>query len=300
MIELYRRIWEVTGRSQILLIALSIIVAALAAVPLQFQKDIINGLDEGMEVRTLVMLCAGYLAVIVLTNALKFALTYRSSTLGESVIRHVRNLMFEEHKKRAEEQAANRVEEGTFATIIAAEAEEVGRFAGGAVAHPLLQFGTLVSVIAYIVATQPYLGLFLIGIVAPQAVLVLSVQRLINTRVAERVRVLRRVTATVTSADLEQARQSILDDFDRIYETRCSIFRFKLSMKFALNIITGLGTVGILLIGGLLVFQDRSDIGTVVASLSALVRLSDPWRQLITFYRELSAVRVKFDILRAT
>ena len=300
MIELYKRIWEVTGRSQILLIVLSIIVAALAAVPLQFQKDIINGLDEGMEVRALVYYCAGYFAVIVLTNALKFNLTYRASTLGESVIRYVRKLMYEEHKKRAEEQAANRVDEGTFATIIAAEAEEVGRFAGGAVAHPLLQIGTLVSVVAYIMATQPYLGLFLIGVIVPQAILALSLQKLINKRIAERVKVLRRVTATVTSADLEEARQSILDDFDRIYETRRSIFWFKLSMKFALNIITGLGTVGILLIGGLLVFEDRSDIGTVVAALSALVRLSDPWRQLITFYRELSAVRVKFDILKAT
>ena len=286
-----------TGRSQILLIAMSIIVAALAAVPLQFQKDIINGLDEGMEVRTLVLYCAGYLAVIILTNALKFTLTYRASTLGESVIRHVRRVMFDEHKKRNDENADNRFEPGTLATIMAAESEEIGRFAGGAVAHPLLQFGTLVSVVSYIMATQPYLGLFLIGVVVPQAILALGMQQMVNKRIAERVKVLRRVNRTISSEDLDEARQGIMDDFDRIYETRRSIFRFKFTMKFALNVITGIGTVGILFIGGLLVFEDKTDIGTVVAALSALVRLSDPWRQLITFYRELSAVRVKFDIL---
>ena len=142
-----------------------------------------------------------------------------------------------------------------------------------------------------------FLGLFLIGVVLPQAIIALSMQQMVNKRIAERVRVLRQVNRTITSADLDEARQGVMDDFDRIYETRRSIFRFKFTMKFALNVITGIGTVGILFVGGLLVFEDRTDIGTVVAALSALVRLSDPWRQLITFYRELSAVRVKFDIL---
>ncbi len=51
MIELYRRIWVVTGRQQIILIILSLLVAALAAVPLQFQKGIINGLSESMQMQ---------------------------------------------------------------------------------------------------------------------------------------------------------------------------------------------------------------------------------------------------------
>ena len=184
--------------------------------------------------------------------------------------------------------------------MVAAEAEEIGRFAGGAVAHPLLQFGTLLSVVAFIAATQPYLGLFLVGVIVPQAVLVLMLQQTVNRRIGERVKILRRVTGAITSADLEQVRQSIQDDFDRIYEARRQIFRLKLSMKFALNAITGLGTVGILLIGGVLFLDGRTDLGTVVASLSALVRISDPWRELITFYRELSAVRVKFEILASS
>ena len=300
MIELYKRIWKVTGRSQFLLIALSLIVAALAAVPLQFQKDIVNGLDRGMTVRILVLLCAAYFAVLVLSNALKFTLTYLSSTLGESVIRHVRKVIFEEHRTRTRENADNRLESGPLATMVAAEAEEIGRFAGGAIAHPLLQFGTLFSVVFFIAATQPFLGLFLVCVILPQAIIVMSVQRAINRRIGERVRFLRKATDEITADDIEKARQSILENFDRIFETRRRIYLFKFSTKFALNVITGLGVVGILLIGGLLLFEGRTDIGTVVASLSALERISDPWRQLITFYRELSAVRVKFEILAAT
>ena len=75
------------------------------------------------------------------------------------------------------------------------------------------------------------------------------------------------------------------------------MFKLKLSMKFALSIINGLGTVGILLIGGLLVLNGESDIGSVVASVSALARIIGPWKELIAFYRVLSAARVKFELL---
>lgn len=64
MIDLYKRIWRITGRSQVLLIALSLVVAVLAAVPLKFQKEIINGLTGTvMTVQTLLMLGAAYLGV---------------------------------------------------------------------------------------------------------------------------------------------------------------------------------------------------------------------------------------------
>ncbi len=89
----------------------------------------------------------------------------------------------------------------------------------------------------------------------------------------------------------------MLDDFDEIYETRRQVFKLKLSIKLVLNIINGLGTVGILLIGGFLVIDGKSDIGSVVAALSAMARMMEPWKELITFYRDLSAVRVKFELL---
>lgn len=53
------------------------------------------------------------------------------------------------------------------------------------------------------------------------------------------------------------------------------------------------------MVGGWLALQGRSDVGTVVAATAGLARLQQPWAQLIAFYRETSAVRVKFDLLRA-
>jgi ABC-type multidrug transport system fused ATPase/permease subunit len=290
VLDLYKQIWAFTGRSQILLIVLSLMIAGLAAVPLQFQKDIINGVTSNMERKTLLLLGAGYLGVLVLRNALKFALQYKSSMLSEDVIRRIRNRIYD--------IGAAMTDRGTLVTIISSEAEEVGRFAGAAIAAPLMQIGTLVTVIAYVAANQPYLGLFMVTIVVPQALIAVSIQQRINDRIAYRVRVMRQATNLIASEDIASAGEAVRHDFDEIYEARRKVFVYKFSTKFAMNVITAVGTAGILVLGGLLALNGRTDIGTVVAALSGLSRVSDPWRELLAFYRDLSGVRVKYELLR--
>ncbi|SFK62258.1 ABC transporter transmembrane region [Shimia haliotis] len=297
MWDFYVRIWRNTGRAQILLVILSLIVAGLAAAPLRFQKDIINSLGPDLETKALFLLCGGYLAVIVITNVFKFALNYRSSLLGEDTIRRIRGRVYAAHH---DPEATRRPNTGTLATIIAAEAEEVGRFVGQAVANPLLQVGTLVSVVSYVASTQPYLGAFLVLIILPQAAIVLTLQERVNRRVKDRTIVLRRASSDISEEelkDIHQVQEKIFEDFDEIYVTRRGIFRLKLSMKMAMNVISGIGLVGILVIGGLLMKDGRTDVGTVVASISALERINSPWRLLLNFYKELSAARVKFELI---
>jgi ABC-type multidrug transport system fused ATPase/permease subunit len=83
ILELYGAIWRVTGRQQLLLIALSVIVAALAAAPLKSQELVINRLVEGGDIRRVAWLCAGLLGIMLLSAALKFPLNFRLSILGE-------------------------------------------------------------------------------------------------------------------------------------------------------------------------------------------------------------------------
>ncbi len=297
MWDFYVRIWRNTARAQIYLVVLSLIVAALAAAPLQFQKDIINSLGPDLETNRLLLLCGGYLSVIVVTNIFKFALNYRSSLLGEDTIRRIRASIYGAHH---DPDAKRKPNTGTLATIIAAEAEEVGRFVGQAVANPLLQVGTLFSVVSYVAATQPYLGAFLVFIILPQAAIVLLLQERVNRRVKERTIVLRQASSEISDEELlgiHHAQEKILDDFDEIFVTRRGIFKLKLAMKMAMNVISGIGLVGILLIGGLLMKNGHSDVGTVVASISALERINAPWRLLLNFYKELSAARVKFELI---
>lgn len=298
MVQLYAAIWRVTGGRQVILIALSLAIAALAAVPLSYQKDIVNGLtDVNLERTELIYLCVGMAAMILLSLALKWLMGYRASILGEDVTRFLRNRIY----LRATEidpAQDGRPKGGTLATMISAEAEELGKFTGSAFSEPVVQIGTLISVVGFIVVTQPFLGLIALSMIVPQIVLVLGTQRQVNRLVGERVRILRRATDDSLASSLVAINQSVLDNFDRIYETRHKIFIWKLSTKFVLSSINGMGTVGVLALGGAFVLEGKTDVGTVVAATIGLGRLQGPTGFLIAFYRQVSATRVKFELLR--
>jgi ABC-type bacteriocin/lantibiotic exporter with double-glycine peptidase domain len=57
------------------------------------------------------------------------------------------------------------------------------------------------------------------------------------------------------------------------------------------------GAVGILFLGGWLVLHGRTEVGTVVASLTGLTRIDRPWRELVSFFRSASTVRVQYAML---
>jgi len=143
-----------------------------------------------------------------------------------------------------------------------------------------------------------FAALCCLAMIAPQVLLVLFTQGRINTLVANRVRVLRRATNQISVAESNAVVQSVLEEFDRIFETRRHMFIWKLSTKFLLSTINGAGTVAVLMLGGWLVLQGRTDVGTVVAATLGLSRLQAPTAFLIAFYRQVSANRVKFELLR--
>jgi ABC-type bacteriocin/lantibiotic exporter with double-glycine peptidase domain len=160
-----------------------------------------------------------------------------------------------------------------------------------------MQIGTLISVIAFILASQPWLGLLVLGVVVPQAGIVAALQRGLNQRVRERVQSMRDASDRISDSDLTRVEPEVVADFRSVFETECRIFRLKLSSKLALNVISGTGAVAILLLGGWLVLNGRSDVGTVMASLTGLTRIDAPWRELVGFFRNAGTVRVKFAML---
>ncbi|WP_170587463.1 ABC transporter transmembrane domain-containing protein [Ruegeria arenilitoris] len=296
MLQLYSAIWRASARRQVILILLSLSVAALAAAPLEFQRDIVNHLtSDNIEAPHLLLLGAGMMGVILLSLALKWVLGYRAGTLGEDMIRRIRQLLLA--RTVDVDESGENVRKGTMTTAISAEAEELGKFAGGAFSDPVVQIGTLVSVIGYISSTQPWLGLIALSMIAPQILIVLVSQRKVNVFVADRVRILRSATDHLTIEHIEAVTQEVHDQFDAIYDTRRRMFLWKLSAKFLLSVINGAGTVGVLMLGGWLVLQGETDVGTVVAATSGLARIQGPTGFLIAFYRQVSANRIKFELL---
>jgi ABC-type bacteriocin/lantibiotic exporter with double-glycine peptidase domain len=295
--DLYRAIWRVTGRQQFVLIGLSLTVAALAAAPLKFQQLVVNSLVEGGGIHRVAWLCAGLLGVTLLSATLKFVLNFRLSILGERIVLLLRERLYANYVTDATAGATDAPKRGTLVTMLAAEAESVGSFAGSAIASPLMQLGTLISVIAFIFASQPWLGVLALGIVVPQAGIVAAIQSRINRRVRERVQALRDASDRISESALTQVEEEVVADFNDAFETRRKIFFLKLSSKFALSAISVAGAVGVLFLGGWLVLNGRTDVGTVVASLTGLTRLERPWRDLVSFFRSASTVRVQYAML---
>ena len=294
MIAFYRAIWRVTWQRQLILIALSLVVAGLAAAPLKLQEQIINHLIARGEPEVLVWLCGGYLGVVALSGGLKFALNFLTAGAGERVVRLIRGRLY---TRAVHEGDAAAVSRGTLVTMTSAEAEGVGAFAGAAVATPVLQVGTLLSVIGFIAASEPALGLIALAVIVPQVVIVVAIQARVNRAARERTLRLRDAADRLSASDLARIEKEITRDFDDVLALRLRIFRLKLSTKYLQNLISAAGTAGVLLLGGWLVLEGRTDTGTVVASLSGLARLEGPWRELVAFYRQASVMRVNYEML---
>lgn len=297
MSQLYRAIWQVSGRQQMLLILLSLLVASLAAAPLKFQQLVINTLVDGGTAGRLAWLCAGFLGVVLLSAGLKFLLNLRISVLGERIVLLMRERLYDNAVHDTVDAGTAPPKRGTLVTMLTAEAEGVGAFAGSAIAAPLLQIGTLLSVLAFVFVQQPSLGFIVAAVVVPQAVIVVALQNRINLEVRVRVQVLRDASDRISQSDLAAPDAAVAEDFRLAFAIRQRIFVLKLGIKLALAVITALGAVAILFLGGWLVLQGRTDVGTVVASLSGLARIDGPWRELVRFFRQASTVRVKYEML---
>jgi ABC-type multidrug transport system fused ATPase/permease subunit len=298
VIELYSAIWRVSGRRQLVLVLLSLAVAGLSAVPLSYQKDIVNALSIAtIDTPRLLLMCAEMIGVILLSLSLKWLMSYRSGKLGEDIIRRLRRHLYDSSAAAAQTHG-KRIPKGTLATTISAEAEELGKFAGGAFSDPVVQIGTLVVVIGYIATSQPLLGLISLAMITPQVIIVLITQRKVNELVARRVRILRGSTDKILKQYDDGPDLAIGEDFDKIFETRRVMFIWKLSTKFVISALNAAATVGVLALGGWMVLEGRTDVGTVVAATLGLSRLQAPTSFLIAFYRQVSAARVKFDLVR--
>ncbi|WP_414474061.1 hypothetical protein [Microvirga sp. M2] len=294
---LYRQIWRQTKQAQFLLIGLSLAIAVLAAAPLFFQQKIINGLAYGTSRQQVLWLGAAYAAVSLLTIALKLWLQYRSAILGETLVRRIRGRILTVHDRKRRADDPSRPADGTVVSMLTAEAESVGLFVGEAITTPLLEVGTLVSILGYITASEPLLGVFIVALALPQVAIVATVQGPVNALVRKRLELLRTAADRTVDGNEASPEAAIQDVFDSVFATRRRIHILKLSSKAALRSLTALGIVGTLVLGGWLVLRGEADVGIVVAALTGMTRLDRPWNNLIKFYRSLSTVTVRYALL---
>jgi len=297
--DLYRYVWTVSSRNQILLSLLAVALFLLELVPLELQRRIVNDTVAKGEFGSIALLCLAYLAAVLVQGGTKLALNVFRGSVSESANRRLRsepNLIA--MASTPDRRAA--ADEGAAISIVVSEVEAVGGFVGTSFSEPLLNGGILLSVFGYMTYIEPWLALVAIALFLPQVVFVPILQRAINRRTKRRIETLRALgTQIVDEAGDSKAarRRTYLGQVGDVYALNMQILRRKFGMNFLMNLLHHVGIVGLLFVGGWLFLQGKTEMGTVVAFISGLNRMNDPWGDLVNFFRDLSNTAVKYRLI---
>ena len=295
--NLFRYVFAVSWRHQIALVALTVITFLLEIVPLEIQRRVVNNLVKERPFQLVIALCAAYSGAVLIQGATKLGLNVYRGWVGENATRDLRRHVVG-YSRTAQAVALGSEARGIGAAMIVAEVEPVGGFVGSSLSEPLLQAGILLSVLGYIVHLDRWMAAAALALFLPQLVFVPLMQGAINRRANARVWVLRQLGISTVETRTAAAQQQSTDAkrIDRVLRLNMGIFKLKFSMNFLMNFCSHLQVVAALLIGGWMVHTDQLQVGGVVAFISAVGRLNDPWGDLVNYFRDLNMTQVRFGL----
>jgi ABC-type bacteriocin/lantibiotic exporter with double-glycine peptidase domain len=291
--NVFRYVLQTSAPHQLLLLALTVAVFLLEVVPLELQRRIVNDLVKHHRYSLVVGLCALYAGVVLIQGAIKLALNIYRGWVGERAKRDLRRRVHTVVEAPPVSSPAAEAQ-GIAISMIVAEVEPVGQFVGGSVSEPLLQAGIMASVLAYLVHIDRWMAVAAFAIFVPQVVFVPLLQSAVNRRTGARIRVLRELGVAMID------RNDGADDERRIeqaFALDMGIFKLKFTMNFLMNICNHLQVISALLVGGWWVYTQQLEIGGVVAFISGIARLNDPWGDLVNYFRDVNVTQVKYRLL---
>ena len=290
---LYAYVWRVSGRQQVPLCLLTLLVFPLTLVPLELQRRIVNGAVGGEDMSLLFLLGAVYLAVIIGRAVLKYVRNIYLERVSAGITRILR--MRIAHSK----SYGTMPDEGTKQAIISSEAEKVGGFVAEAIAFPFLNAGIVLSVAGYMIVVEPIIATVAIAFLVPSVIVVAVSQPVLNRISEKMITVARELGQCVISEGRDEAGPDPDPDgfIDRIYQLRLRFAATKHLAKAISNLINHMGPLSVLVVGGWLVIQGQTEVGTIVAFMSGHERMTEPAGDLLNFYRRLAMMRVQYRLI---
>ena len=294
-------VWRMSGWHQVCVALLALMVAGLWAVPLDLQRRIVDDAIADRDLDSMILLAGLYLGVVLLQAALKFTVRLYQAWLSESAIRYTRGHLlsiFDRHMENSE------ADSGEATSIINAEVDKLGGFVGDAIAQPIVQAGTLVALLGYMIMVEPLVATISTVILAIQIAIVPPLQACVNKRITIHVTLARRLGGGIvrhaegSGGSEEMTAAEKLDmTIKRIFRNRMMIHILKWVLKGLVNLMNNLAPLSVLAIGGWLVIEGQTSIGVVVAFMSGFDRLAAPVRGLIAYFRQASQARVQHDMI---
>ena len=285
---------RVSASNQLWISLMAAAVFVLTTAPLEMQRRILNAALLDRDARLVFGLAAAYAAVVVSQGLVKLLMNVYGGWIGEKAVRTLRlaATTLADGIPAAQQDATVR---GVEISMILAEPEAIGGFVGIAISELVLQIGILVSVFGYMFYMQPRLALVCLLIFSPQLVFVPLMQSAINRRVQSRITVLREASVGVLLAGDSRGERAQRYRFAEIFGLDLGIVKLRFSMKFLMNFTHNVGKVLVLGVGGWYMISGRTDVGTVVAFVSGLASVRDPWSDLVNWYQEMTLTSAKYQ-----
>lgn len=304
--SIYAYVWRTSRVGQIKICLLVSLVALLIVAPLELQRRIVDIAVLNHELWLLMLLGFVYLVVLLIQGGLKYVLNLVKGRVLEEVIRDLRKRILSQKFKTSKSVELSRVDtmdSGTTVSMLMAESEAVGEFASASLSVPLLQIGTIVWVMAYLLWVQPLIAVLAILTYAPQVFLVPKIQRNINRLASRRIHIMRKLGRESVNfdhlTDSEQARLRTRTSLfvELVFKIRLIIYRQKFILTFLGNFLNSLGILIVLVVAGYMVIKGQTNVSTLVVFISGFQKIADPGDELINFYRSFSNARVTYRLV---
>jgi len=291
---------RVSAWDQLRVSLLAIVVFVLNTAPLEMQRRILNAATLDGNVTLVLVLAAAYAGIVLFEGLVKLLMNIYGGWIAEKAVRALR-LAASVVVGTMPEQRQTAGVRGVEIALILGEPEPIGGFVGIAISELVLQVGILLSVFGYMFFMQTPLAFVCLAIFSPQFVFVPLMQAAINRRVQTRINVLRRASVSVLRAGTSEAERENeqKERFAEIFELNLGVVKLRFSMKFLMNLTHNLGKVIVLCVGGWFVIDGRTDVGTVVAFVSGLNNVRDPWGDLVNWYQDMLLTGAKYRTFTA-
>lgn len=309
--SLFSTVLRYSRRQQVLMIMFSLIALPILYMTLELPKQIVNNaLDSSRfpvvvlgqdvdQVIFLVLLCSLYLLAIILNGLHKYGLNVFKGYVSERFLRRFRLLVYRQWRCNPDYRNQSEI-----VPILAQEVEPIGGFAADFLTLPILQGGTLLTILFFMFVQDPVLGAAALTVLPIQLVLLPKLQRRVNALSRERIKEVRQLGRElgdqlrgqqVNPAGLLIAGES----FRELEYVRKKIFRLKFFIKALNNFLTALTPFLFYSLGGYFVIEGRITLGALVAVLAAHKDFSAPLKELFNYYQTLEDTRIRYQEITA-
>lgn len=320
--NLYSFILKYSLKQQVIITVLSVISFFPYYYYLSMPKTIVNQGIEGKGVsfpidvlglgilrldhtHYLLLLCIGFLALVIVQQCFKYAINYFQGVAGERMLRRLRYELYG-RILRFPLPTFRRTSQGEIIPMVIAEVEPIGGFIGESFALPIFQGGMLLVIFTFLVIQNPLMAVAAVSLYPIQFYFVPRMQAKVRALGRERIKNQRRLSdrigetiSGIPELHTHDASHPMLAEFTRrlsiSYWIRVEIFQRKFMIKFLNNFIQQLGPFFFYAIGGYLTIQGHMDVGTVVAAVNAHKEMGAPWKELLNHYQTREDVKQKYE-----